>query len=97
MDCISRERIFKECVMNEHCLMLRLKHPVSWGNHLTKLLYVKDMRLNPTEKQEMLINYSKGRNTYGRVSVDAFFDADYPNDLMTIDLSTSDISSFSHL
>ena len=55
------------------------------------------MRLNPTEKQEMLINYSKGRNTYGRVSVDAFFDADYPNDLMTIDLSTSDIYSFSHL
>lgn len=76
----SKEHLFRECVLHRHCILLRLKKTIKWGNDVVDEIFMVDMSSEEDNQMQMLQNLANNTDTQGMIVIKAFADQ---KDLMT--------------
>lgn len=91
MNKISKEYLYRECVLHRHCILLRFRKAIKWNNGVVDEIYMNDMCLKEEEKEQMIRNISNGIKTYGMIEIKAFAGTEDPFCATVFMVSTNDI------
>lgn len=87
----SKEYIFQECTLYNHCLEILLKENIQWGNKLVDTVFVMECCLTEKEMKILADNRANGINTFGYINVRAFIsssDSVYDTKVISIDTNS---------
>ena len=91
MDKFSKEFLFKQCNINNHCLCLNLSTPIYIDEKIYDSIYL--MRVVLTKEEEILIlsNIKNNVDTYGEMTISFFVDNKNPLDTIQKSVNTNNI------
>lgn len=93
MNKFSREYLFQKVVLHRHCISLNLSEKILWnGNMMVDEIYMIDYYLDQSAQEQMLMNITKGINTYGAIEIKAFINKGNPTDAKKITILTDIIN-----
>ncbi len=88
----SKEYLFKKCVIERHCLLLRLYNDIVWDNKTVDEIFMLGMCLKEDDVKQVLLNITFTVNTFGKIEIIAFAGNDKPYDARVVTISTDDIN-----
>ncbi len=68
----SKEYIFQECTLYNHCLEISLKENIQWGDESVDTVFVTECDLTEEERKVLANNRANGINTFGCIKVRTF-------------------------
>jgi regulatory protein YycH of two-component signal transduction system YycFG len=84
----SKEYLFRECNMNNHCLGALLKEPIRWEDTLIQEIFIMEVVVTEEENEaffkNILINAIESE---GNIKIKAFIDDPHKTKTITIDTS----------
>lgn len=94
MTVYSKEYIFRECSLHNHCLEVVLKDNILWGDESVNVIYVTELLLTEKDRETLSQNWANGVNTFGRIVAKAFISSS-PSayDTNTVQIDTNNIES----
>lgn len=86
----SKEYLFRECNMHNHCLGASLKEPIRWDDKLIEEIFIMEVVVTKEENEayfkNILINSIESE---GNIKIRAFIDD--PHNTKTITIDTANI------
>ena len=74
-------------------ILLNLNKKILWDeNMMVDEIYMMDYCLAPSAQEQMLMNITKGINTYGAIEIKSFIDKENPTDAKKITILTDIIN-----
>ena len=91
---ISKEFLFKECNLQNHCIALHLKKPLTTNQGKADVVYLKAIVMDEQQVKETMENINRGADTSGVIKIEVFTESTNPFETQIVSLSTDDIESY---
>jgi len=92
---VSKEYLFRECVLHRHCILLNLYRPIIVNEKYVNEIFMNDIIMTEDEQKQLLLNIGNGINTDGVMNVVVNVDGN-PNVTQSVVILTTNIESFEH-
>lgn len=87
----SKEYLFRECVLNHRCILLRLYEAIRWNDTFVDEIYLVDICVEEDMHGQLIKNITNSVDTYGEIKIKAFAQSESVYDGKILTISTSDI------
>lgn len=84
----SKEYLFRECNMHNHCLGVSLKEPIKWDDKLIQEIFIMEVIVSEEENEAYIKNILiNTKESGGSIKVNVFVDDPHKTKIITIDTS----------